>query len=120
MSISSFIDDKKVKIKGSEVGFSLGKIERILFLRNQLALKPKEELKPQPGGGIKKPADPGQKITFKPRHRSEKAPPPIIYTGNQMAALLSMLLEPEQQMGGGIPYELTEEYRKRKKKRPKL
>jgi hypothetical protein len=37
-----------------------------------------------------------------------------------MAALLSMLLESEQQMGGGMPYELTEEYRIRKKKRPKL
>jgi len=47
----SFIDDKKVKIKGSEVGFSLGKTERILFLRNQLALKPKGGLKLQPGGG---------------------------------------------------------------------
>ncbi len=32
----SFIDDKKVKIKGSEVGFSLAKIERILKLTQQL------------------------------------------------------------------------------------
>lgn len=32
----SFIDDKNVKIKGSEVGFSLGKIERILILKQQL------------------------------------------------------------------------------------
>ncbi len=95
----SFIDDKKVKIKGSEVGYSLGKIERILFLKNQLALKPKDELKSLPGGGNKKPGDPGQKTTFKPRHQSGKAPAPAIHTGSQMAALLAMLLEPEQQMG---------------------
>jgi hypothetical protein len=116
----SFIDYKKLKVKGSEVGFSLGKIERILFLKNQLALKPKEELKPQPGGGLRKPADPGQKITFKPRHQSEKAPTPVIHTGSQIEALLSMLLKPVPEVGGGMPYEQTEAYRKRKKKRPKL
>src|SRR4051812_47191401 len=32
----SFIDDKKVKIKGSEVGFSFSKIERILELRQKI------------------------------------------------------------------------------------
>jgi hypothetical protein len=35
----SFIDDKKVKIKGSEVGFSLTKIEKILSQKQQPALK---------------------------------------------------------------------------------
>ena len=34
----SFIDDKKVKIKGSEVGFSLAKIGRILSMKQQLAM----------------------------------------------------------------------------------
>lgn len=34
----SFIDNKKVKIKGSEVGFSLGKIEKILSLKQQLEM----------------------------------------------------------------------------------
>lgn len=32
----SFIDDKKVKVKGSEVGFSLKKIEKVLELKRQL------------------------------------------------------------------------------------
>jgi hypothetical protein len=32
----SFIDDKKVKVKGSEVGFSLAKIEKVLELKRQL------------------------------------------------------------------------------------
>ncbi|HTN20216.1 MAG TPA: relaxase/mobilization nuclease domain-containing protein [Pelobium sp.] len=32
----SFIDNKKVKVKGSEVGFSLAKIEKVLELKRQL------------------------------------------------------------------------------------
>ena len=39
----SFIDDKKVKIKGSEVGFSLAAIERILSLKEQITAKQKAE-----------------------------------------------------------------------------
>jgi hypothetical protein len=35
----SFVDDKKVKVKGSEVGFSLVKIENILSLQQQLETK---------------------------------------------------------------------------------
>ncbi|TRW23802.1 relaxase [Flavobacterium zepuense] len=34
----SFIDDKKVKVKGSEVGFSLAKIEQALSIQQQLAV----------------------------------------------------------------------------------
>lgn len=34
-----FIDDKKVRIKGSEVGFSLMKIEKILSLKNDICRK---------------------------------------------------------------------------------
>jgi len=41
----SFIDDKKVKIKGSEVSFSLAKIEKILSLKQQLAIKKASERK---------------------------------------------------------------------------
>jgi hypothetical protein len=40
----SFIDDKKVKIKGSEVDFSLMKIEKILVLNQQIK---KEKLTPK-------------------------------------------------------------------------
>ncbi|MFP9100901.1 relaxase/mobilization nuclease domain-containing protein [Flavobacterium sp. RHBU_24] len=35
----SFVDDKKVKFKGSEIGFSLAKIEKILSLQQQLEAK---------------------------------------------------------------------------------
>lgn len=39
----SFIDDKNVKIKGSEVGFSLSTIERVLELRKKIEMVPQEE-----------------------------------------------------------------------------
>lgn len=41
----SFIDDKKVKIKGSELGFSLMKIEKILHQKQQNAMKNASEEK---------------------------------------------------------------------------
>jgi hypothetical protein len=39
----SFIDDKKGKVKGSEVGFSLATIERILHLKKELEIKLAQE-----------------------------------------------------------------------------
>jgi Relaxase/Mobilisation nuclease domain. len=39
----TFIDDKKVRIKGSEVGFSLARIERALELKQKIAAIPSEE-----------------------------------------------------------------------------
>lgn len=39
----TFIDNKKVRIKGSEVGFSLTKIERALELKQKIAAIPSEE-----------------------------------------------------------------------------
>jgi hypothetical protein len=39
----SFIDDKKVKIKGSEVGFSLSTIERVSELRQKIEMVSQEE-----------------------------------------------------------------------------
>ena len=116
----SFTDDKKVKTKGSEVGYSLKKIERILFLKNQLDLKKKEELKLQPDEASKIPNGSNQKVNFKPLPRSERVPSPIIQPSGQMAKLLAILLEPQQEMGGPGPYELSEEYLKRKRKKRKI
>jgi DNA-binding transcriptional MerR regulator len=39
----AFIDDKKVKIKGSEVGFSLMKIEKILALKEQIRMDGRQQ-----------------------------------------------------------------------------
>ncbi len=111
----SFIDDKKVKIKGSEVGFSLMKIEKILALQQILALKKQANPASQQPGQGRRLGTSHRVSTVKSASRSEEVHIPAI------AAIISKLLEPIPQMGGGIPYELTEEYKKKKKKkRPSL
>jgi hypothetical protein len=114
-----FIDDKKVKIKGSEVGFSLMKIEQILALKQELGLRQKENLQRQQPEGTK-PHTSSHRPSIDPFPRSEGKAVPVIRTDKQITSLLSKLLEPVPQMGGAEPYELTEEYLKRKRKRPKI
>jgi hypothetical protein len=113
----SFVDEKKVKTKGSEVGFSLMKIEKILALKQELDLKQREnrlqkQLGEEPGTKA-----PRHRLARDPFPRSTSKPSPIIQTEKQIASLLATLLKPEPQMGGGMPYELTEEYLRHKKKR---
>jgi len=116
----SFIDDKKVKVKGSEVGFSLAKIEKILALKQELAARQKQKFptSPQENGARVKTSH--HQFPTNPSHRSEPKAAPEIRTETMIVSLLSKLLEPEKEMGGGVPYELTEEYLKRKRKKPKI
>jgi hypothetical protein len=114
-----FIDDKKVKIKGSEVGFSLMKIEQILALKQELGLRQKENIRRQQPEGTK-PHTSSHRLSIDPFPRSAENPAPVIRTEKQITSLLSKLLEPVPQMGGAEPYELTEEYLRRKRKRPKI
>jgi hypothetical protein len=115
----SFIDDKKVKIKGSEVGFSLMKIEQILALKQELALRQKENLPKQQPGEAVPPRTTNHRLTVDPFPRSVEKSEPVVRTESQISSLLTKLLEPVPQMGGGEPYELSEEYLKRKRKRQK-
>jgi hypothetical protein len=109
----SFIDDKKVKIKGSEVGFSLMKIEKILALKQVLALSQMGSSTGQQPGEGNRSGTTSRRLTVNPVPRSAGTKTPFI------AALISKLLEPVPEKGGGVPYELTDEYRrKKKKKRP--
>lgn len=111
-----FIDDKNVKTKGSEVGFPLAKIEKILTLKQELELKKKEEL-------LHRRADdeihatPGHRQAFDPFPRSAAKATPAMQTAKQIASLLAKLLEPQKEMGGGLPYELTEDYLEQRRKR---
>ena len=116
----SFIDDKKVKIKGSEVGFSLMKIEQILALKQELALRQKENLLRQAPSEGTRPHTSSHRQIIDSFPKSVGKPAPVIHTEKQIVSLLSKLLEPVPQMGGGEPYELSEEYRRRKRKRPKI
>lgn len=75
----SFIDEKKVKIKGSEVGFSLSKIESILGMKQQIAQR-EEILKAK------------QKLRDIKEIKSSQQPEPLISKGR----LLRQLRENEQ------------------------
>src|SRR6185437_5942644 len=116
----SFIDDKKVKIKGSEVGFSLAKIEKILTLKQELAARQKQKIPGSPQEKGARVKNPDHRFSANPGHGSEPKAAPEIRTETMIVSLLSRLLEPEKEMGGGVPYELTEEYLKRKRKKPKI
>lgn len=116
----SFIDDKKVKIKGSEVGFSLAKIEKILALKHELAARQKQKFSASPQEKRARAKSPDHRFPANSGQRSEPKAAPEIRTETMIVSLLSRLLEPENEMGGGVPYELTEEYLKRKRKKPKI
>jgi hypothetical protein len=103
----SFIDDKKVKVKGSEVGFSLSKIEKVLELKKQLQNE-------QSGIG-KTQNNKMQSYNLGIPDHQQKADDQEKITGNiekQISMLLTDLTRVEYGLDG-IPSELK---RKRKKK----
>jgi len=116
----SFVDDKKVKTKGSEVGFSLTKIEKILALKQELEQKQKEHSIPDGAKAKEAPEIPGRRQTERPRSNSPEIPGLVSQSQKQIAFLLSKLLEPTHEQGGGLPYELTQEYENRKRKRRRI
>lgn len=113
----SFVDDKKVKVKGSEVGFSLMKIEKIIALNEQIKSQ-KEAKKLLHDLITEKPAKPittTEKLMTKhirEKHRGESILESL--EGNRNS-LLYDLLKPEH-TGEFIPPELLKQaHRKRKK-----
>ncbi len=116
----AFIDDKKVKIKGSEVGYSLAKIERILSLKQKLTVNVKEQEKYEQaiernfaGQRVYTAA---QRLLQQTRETALMERSPFIPIIKEAASLLDELLKPEQSFDS-MPYELTAEgYRRRKRK----
>jgi len=94
----AFIDDKKVKIKGSEVGYSLMKIENLLAQKQSQTLKQRQEenslstLK-EKGSATGKPKP--STIENKPskEHSQEKEPDLLEKHSNK---LLELLMKPER------------------------
>lgn len=99
----SFTDDKKVKTKGSEVGFSLAVIEKVLALKGELSAQQAQGQVP------KKPEGTGDKVGYT---ATEQAP--VSANEKKIRSMLAELLEPGQQRGDDdfIPSWL----RKRKRK----
>ena len=116
----SFIDDKKVKIKGSEVGFSLAKIEQILGVKQKLEVaKAKQEIYEtvvRQKRITQHSFTPAQKLLRQTRKTAQMERSPFVPVIRELGNLLQQLLKPEY-TSNYLPYELTEEGIKRRKKK---
>jgi hypothetical protein len=117
----SFIDDKKVKIKGSEVGFSLAKIEQILHLKQELEIKQEKqrlrEITIQ--RSMERHAHtPVQRLLLKTAHSNQQEVLEILELEKQLSNLIYDLLKPEYGGQSINPEFLKEARRKRKQHKP--
>ena len=119
----AFIDDKKVKVKGSEVGFSLMQIDRILALKqeqkiNQIkAEKTAGPLqKEKESEGSDQPANAVHKTIEKAPVKEKETP----LFENDKSNLLEELMKPEQMPDNVLPEFLKKRRRKKLKHRPGL
>lgn len=108
-----FIDDKKVRIKGSEVGFSLSKIEQVLQHTanvNTKSIPPEGQIKPN-----EKP----QEVKVNLRRTNQDTPllPP---ENDNQKSLLEELLQAETTRDYNDPFSLKQARKKKKKRRPLL
>ena len=116
----AFIDDKKVKIKGSEVGFSLMKIEKILALKQQTESKEAvkefelEVLQKQQGKDIRQPFSTTPKLLFKKQETIPK-----MEFQKQITELIDKLIKPENIPEQFIPG-LLKKRRVKKRRKPNL
>lgn len=118
----SFIDDKKVKVKGSEVGFSLAKIGKILALKQELATKQTEqkiyESAIRHDTTKQQTLSPAQRMLRETQWAAHIEHSPIVPVIKELSSLLEQLLQPVD-TSNYLPYELTEEGIKRRKKKQK-
>ncbi|WP_298736103.1 relaxase/mobilization nuclease domain-containing protein [uncultured Chitinophaga sp.] len=116
----SFIDDKKVKTKGSEVGFSLTKIEQILSVKQKLetaqANQKRYEMTIRQEKEKQRSFTPAQKLIQRVRETAYVDHSPFIPVIQELTNLLSQLLEPVY-TSNYLPYELTEAGIKRRRKK---
>jgi hypothetical protein len=117
----SFIDDKKVKMKGSEVDFSLAKIEKILHLKQEISIKQeKQKLREI---AVQKAIDkhrhtPVQKLLLKTAHSDKQEDFEVLELIKQLDKLLNILLKPEYVDQSVSPELLKEARRKGLRHRP--
>jgi hypothetical protein len=105
-----FIDKQAVKVKGSEVGYSLQKIEKILDLKQQLHQVKDDKIKQEQGREQRH----GQHLHLHKQYLQDKS-----YLGEKesyMTKTLDTLLNPSAN-NNYVPYELQQKNAKKKKKR---
>lgn len=117
----SFIDDKKVKIKGSEIGFSLMKIEKILSQRQRASMKNKNIDEEKKRNGDSQPTSKSFKTEKRQeeKQQEQKQSPDLEKTGEevvkQVLGVLGQLMNPEY-TPDYIDPELQRNLQKKKKK----
>jgi hypothetical protein len=118
----AFIDNKKVYIKGSEVGFSLKTIEKVFAYKDQLQnLKTAQIKQRQQNEQAEKTAKfltPAQKLLLQFRQEKQQDLLPDIKLEKFLETALHQLMKPEY-VHQGISPKLSEENIKKKKKRRK-
>lgn len=116
----SFIDSKKVKIKGSEVGFSWAKIDKILNIKQQLEIKVTEqklyERDMQREVSKSRTITATQKFNQQAKLEALIDLSPILPVIEGFCKVLDELLKPVE-VSNSMPYEFTYEGFRRKKKK---
>lgn len=113
----SFIDDKKVKVKGSEVGFSLMKIEKILDLNKEIKIQQdvqkllRELITEKPGS----PTTTTEKLLTKHIREKQRDRSILESLESKRNNLLYDMLKPEH-AGESINPELLKQARRKRKK----
>jgi hypothetical protein len=112
----SFIDDKKVKIKGSEVGFSLMKIEKLLSQKKEIESKEfqQEVLQKQQRKDTQQSLSANQKLSFKKQESVSQ-----ILLQKQIPEFIYDIFKPENMHEQFIPG-LLKKRRVKKPRKPNL
>ncbi len=82
----SFIDSKKVKVKGSEVGFSLANINKILQLKQELTIMQTQNFSPI-----------SKSVLLQKHDTNWKNNLPVTQMEKELSGLLNQLFKPEQE-----------------------
>ncbi len=106
----TFTDDKKMRVKGSELGYSLQTIETILAKKQGLSMQPTPQTKPDSNTAEK------QSNTFKQSGINEGKSSLVINTGKAEASLLSRMMKPEQERTEPVVEELVQQIQKKKRR----
>ena len=106
----AFTDEKKMRVKGSELGYSLLTIERILAQKQGLSMQPTCQTKHF--------NDNVEKQSNHPTHQLVRAHEVglAVHTGKAAASLLTLLIKPENNEMQPVAKELIREAKKKKRK----
>ncbi len=106
----AFTDEKKMRVKGSELGYSLLTIERILAKKQGLSMQPTYQTK-QVNDKVEKQSNHSTNQLIKTQQVGL-----IPSAGKAVTSLLTQLMKPEHETIEPIAQELLQEAKKKKKK----